>query len=390
MKYMLHARRQKMTLEDVNMALAARNLEPMYGYDPTESLNYRLVPNSTLFYVPAEEIDLETFLQEPLPKAPQPMTLTSHWLAIEGVQPAIPENPTVPDRNVLGEPLVVPGSQPVPPGAAAAALKASTEDIEVKGPVRHVLSRELQLYYDMIISDLNGGDLHKVEAALLSVEQDAGIQNLLPYFIQFVADGVPRNLRSLDRLLILMRLLRSLLINKALFVEPYLHQLMPPILTCLLGKRLCEDPEREPHWSLRRDAAELVAYVCGTFGQAYQTIIPRVTKTMAKTLADGEKPLTSHYGAVVGLTALGPLTVESVILPILHDYLGALTQGATNPDALSPEARQVWNVLFDACKSWLQFIEKDGLNMLSPQQQEYRNYILQTFGPDISAHMQES
>jgi transcription initiation factor TFIID subunit 6 len=111
---------------------------------------------------------------------------------------------------------------------------------------------------------------------------------------------------------------------------------------------------------------------------------------MAKTLADGEKPLTSHYGAVVGLTALGPLTVESVILPILHDYLGALTQGATNPDALSPEARQVWNVLFDACKSWLQFIEKDGLNMLSPQQQEFRNYILQTFGPDISAHMQES
>lgn len=379
---MLHAKRQKMTLEDVNMALAARNLEPMYGYDPTEPLNYRLVPNSTLFYVPVEEIDLETFLQEPLPKAPQPMTLTSHWLAIEGVQPLIPENPTIPDRNLLGESLNIPSSQPVAPNAAASALKASTEDIEIKGPVKHVLSRELQLYYDTIIADLNGGDLHKVEAALLSVEQDAGIQNLLPYFVQFVADTVPRNLRNLDRLLIMMRLLRSILINKHLFVEPYLHQLMPPILTCLLGKRLCEDPEREPHWSLRRDAAELVAYVCGTFGNAYQTIIPRVTKTMAKILSDAEKPLTSHYGAIVGLTALGPLTVEAVILPILHEYLSALTKGTTSPEILSPDSRQVWNVLFDACKSWLQFIEKDDPATLSSQQLSYQTLIIQSFGPD--------
>lgn len=373
------------------MALAARNLEPMYGYDPTESLNYRSIPGMNIFYIPAEEIDLETFLQEPLPKAPQPMTLTSHWLAIEGVQPSIPENPTIPDRNLLGEPLVLLGSQAVLPNAAATALKGPTEDIDIKGPVKHVLSRELQLYYDTVIADLNGGDLHKVEAALLSIEQDAGIQNLLPYFIQFVADSVPKNLRNLDRLLIMMRLLRSILINKHLFVEPYLHQLMPPILTCLLGKRLCEDPEREPHWSLRRDAAELVAYICGTFGNVYQTIVPRVTKTMAKTLSDVDKPLTSHYGAVVGLTALGPLTVESVILPILKDYLDALTKGNNpDPNGLGPDSRHVWDVLFDACKSWLQFIDKDGIASLSPQQESYREYILQTFGPDLSNDMQIS
>src|SRR5262245_22559211 len=40
-----------------------------------------------------------------------------------------------------------------------------------------------------------------------------------------------------------------------------LHQLMPPILTCLLGKRVCSLPT-DDHWSLRDTAASLVALVC--------------------------------------------------------------------------------------------------------------------------------
>jgi len=354
MKYMVHAKRQKLTIDDVNMALQARNIEPMHGYDPTEPLNYRLIPNTCLFYVPSEVIDLEAFLQEPLPKAPAPMSLTSHWLAIEGVQPAIPENPARPDRNFLGEPLPssTPGSGAVMPGAAAtgAGLKASTDDIELKGPVKHVLSRELQIYYDSLIHDLmDSDDINKIEAALLSVESDAGLQNLLPYFVQYVADGVPRHLRNIQKLLILMRLVRGLLVNKHLFVEPYLHKLLPPVLTCLLGKRLCDDPEKDPHWSLRLDAADIIAYICKVWGSNYQSVIPRVTKTLAKTLSDPEKPLTSHYGAIVGLTAMGPMAVQSVILPVLQSYCQAIQQ--LPQDRF--DVQKCWQALKDAAQCWL-------------------------------------
>lgn len=355
MKYMVHAKRQKLTLEDVNMALQARNLEPLYGYDPTEPLNYRVVPNTQLFYVPSEEIDLEQFLQEPLPKAPAPMTLTSHWLAVEGVQPAIPENPTRPDRNMLGETSTAQVGVPI--SVAAAGIKGSTDDVDLKGPVKHVLSRELQLLYDTLINDLFGSDtdINKIEASLLTIESDAGLQNLLPYFVQYISDAVPKHLRSLSRLLLLMRLLRSILVNKHFFVEPYLHQILPPVLTCLLGKRLCEEPEREPHWSLRLDAADIIGHICRTWGSAYQTIIPRVTRTMAKTLNDPEKPLTSHFGAIVGLTALGPMTVQSIIIPIIPAYLKALgIEGVPMNDGaeLPLETRKCWEALHDAVKSW--------------------------------------
>jgi hypothetical protein len=34
-------------------------------------------------------------IEAPLPKAPLDTSVVAHWLAIEGVQPAIPENPAI-------------------------------------------------------------------------------------------------------------------------------------------------------------------------------------------------------------------------------------------------------------------------------------------------------
>ena len=46
-----------------------------------------------IYYVPDEEIDLEEYLEKPLPKIPLKPYIQSHWLAIEGVQPPIQQNP---------------------------------------------------------------------------------------------------------------------------------------------------------------------------------------------------------------------------------------------------------------------------------------------------------
>lgn len=99
---------------------------------------------------------------------------------------------------------------------------------------------------------------------------------------------------------------------------------MPPLLSCLLGKQLCEDPEKEDHWSLRDRCAHITAELCRKFGTIYATLVPRVTKTLAKTLSDPTKPVTSHYGAIVGIAALGPYAVENLIMPSLESYLAAL------------------------------------------------------------------
>lgn len=68
-------------------------------------------------------------------------------------------------------------------------------------------------------------------------------------------------------------------------IEPYLHLLMPAILTCLVGKRLCASP-LENHWLLRDFCAALLARVCRRFGASYDSLQPRVTKTLSRALLD--------------------------------------------------------------------------------------------------------
>lgn len=41
------------------------------------------------------EIEMVQIIEAPLPKAPLDTAVVAHWLAIEGVQPAIPENAPV-------------------------------------------------------------------------------------------------------------------------------------------------------------------------------------------------------------------------------------------------------------------------------------------------------
>lgn len=111
---MRHSKRVKLTVDDVNAALRVKNVEvivnvhmytitisfshyqPLYGYTHGETPKFRKTTlNSTeIYFDEDEEIDFDSVLNKPLPKIPLDVTFTAHWLAIEGVQPAIPQNPT--------------------------------------------------------------------------------------------------------------------------------------------------------------------------------------------------------------------------------------------------------------------------------------------------------
>lgn len=139
---------------------------------------------------------------------------------------------------------------------------------------------------------------------------------------------------------------------------------MPPLLSCLLGKRLCEDTEKEDHWSLRDRCATLTADICRKFGNVYATLVPRVTKTLVKTLTDPQKPIPSHYGAIVGITALGPHAIDTLLLPNIEVYckaLGACVQDGDQmtdsdviPDQPTPaEIGKCRSALKNAASRWI-------------------------------------
>jgi hypothetical protein len=81
---------------------------------------------------------------------------------------------------------------------AAAATAAAGSGIEVRPGIRHALSLELQLYFDASTAALRRGGsvaadraaLAACESALVGLASDAGLHQLLPHYVQFLADEV--------------------------------------------------------------------------------------------------------------------------------------------------------------------------------------------------------
>ncbi|XP_061351874.1 transcription initiation factor TFIID subunit 6-like [Gastrolobium bilobum] len=308
-KCMRHSRRTSLTADDVDSALALRNLEPIYGFTSNDPLRFkRAVGHKDLFYIDDKDVDIKDLIEAPLPKVPLDTSVNSHWLAIEGVQPAIPENAPI----------------EVPSELRKCEYKDDGISVDIKLPVKHVITRELQLYYEKITElTLNKPSSIPFRRALVSLATDSGLHPLVPYFTCFVAHEVSRNLNNLTVLFALMRLVRSLLQNSHIHIELYLHQLMPPIITCVVAKRI-GNKLSDNHWELRNFSANLVASVCKRYGHIYHNLQPRVTKTFLHSFLDPTKALTQHYGAIKGIAALGSRLVRLLILPNLEPYLHLL------------------------------------------------------------------
>lgn len=323
----------------MNSALRLRACEPLYGFG-TGTKDYEFKPTAEdpeVFYVDEEEIDLRELLTRKLPRPAIEVNLVPHWLAIEGVQPAIAENPmAIPPEP---KPIEPPYGSKRPRATAKGANVGDTDAGGLAPVVSHVLPRELQFYFDKVTGLIRSGgaassdeDVKMLETALRSLSTDVGLHNLMPYFTQFITEETTQNLRDLPRLRVLIQTVRALISNPDINVELYLHQLMPSVVTCMVAKRLCQSLE-EDHWSLRDDAAATMAFICSKFGAAYPSIQPRITRTLLQALLT-TKPLPTHYGAIKGLHALGPNVVRETIMPNLRSYLNTLEPMLEPPSAV--------------------------------------------------------
>ncbi|CAJ1964023.1 unnamed protein product [Sphenostylis stenocarpa] len=354
-KCMRHSMRTFLSAEDVDTALALRNLEPIYGFTSNDPLRFkRAAGHKDLFYIDDKDVDIKDLIEAPLPKAPLDTSITSHWLAIEGVQPAIPENAPV----------------EAPSETRKSEYKEDGLSVDVKLPVKHLITRELQLYYEKITElTLNKPGSIPFRRALVSLATDSGLHPLVPYFTCFVADEVARNLHNLAVLFALMRLARSLVKNSQIHIELYLHQLMPPVITCIVAKRM-GNRLSDDHWELRNFSANLVASICLRFGHIYHNLQPRVTKTFLHSFLDPTKALPQHYGAIKGIEALGSRLIRLLILPNLEPYLHLL-EPEMQPEKQKNEMKrheawQVYGALLGAVGQCVHEKVKNFSNLLTP------------------------
>lgn len=96
-KFMKHSKRSTLCPRDITHALQLRNVETLYGYAANAGPRkyIRSAQLNNIFFAADDVVDFNQLLQEPELPIPLDVTFSVHWLAIEGVQPAIPLNPSL-------------------------------------------------------------------------------------------------------------------------------------------------------------------------------------------------------------------------------------------------------------------------------------------------------
>jgi len=196
------------------------------------------------------------------------------------------------------------------------------ETVNVKQLASHELSVEQQLYYKEITEACVGSDEARRAEALQSLACDPGLHQMLPRLCTFIAEGVRVNVvqHNLAILIYLMRMVKSLLENQTLYLEKYLHELIPAVGTCIVSRQLCTRPDHDNHWALRDFASRMMAAICKNFHSSTNNVQTRVTKMFSDALCSDRAPLVSYYGAIAGLQELGPEVIKVFVLP----HIGAL------------------------------------------------------------------
>ena len=309
---------------------------------------------------------LDSVLQKPLPSPPWEAGCRIHWLAIDGKQPNIPENVAMlrPTRRPKRRKTDILSLEPekrantdvdaatttAPQDGQTAQDASKTENLQqapggvlIKAPLKHVLSKELTLYLDRVISVLDGFcpsgvDRTKLlDATLSSLKLDAGLQPLAPYLCHKFAENIwtecgwdistkQRTSKRYDpqKLNAYLRASECIASNRILDLSWYLHELIPAIMDTILdvpsvsidSKKKKDERLRELNRKYRWDQREFGAKALASMCVWYPEVGPRVQKQFVQTLkSNPESHAPAIFGAIVGLGCQGERAVQTLLLP---------------------------------------------------------------------------
>lgn len=377
LKFMRHGKRRVLTTQDIDRAMKVLNLEPLYGYDTSKPLVFKeamIGPGQTLYYIDDDEVDFETLVNKPLPKIPRFTTCTAHWLAVEGVQPTIPQNPNLSEIKALSvnqrgttDNMLSLNNDEISlvtnPKTGITSIEShqsnEKKELDIRPQVKHVLSKEMQLYFNKVIEVLMDESNEALKtAALESIRSDPGLHQLVPYFVQFIAETITHNLKNLNLLTTMLMLIYSLISNNSIFLDPYIHALMPCILTLLLAKHIGpinDEEQKNGHLQVRKLAASLLLKIIENYSSSYNTLKPRITRTLLRAFLSNttRNSIGTQFGAILGMKSLGSEVIRIILIGNLRTWTTVVLEN------FEPESENR-KILLDQILECLSVLVKDG------------------------------
>ena len=144
--------------------------------------------------------------------------------------------------------------------------------------------------------------------------------------------------------------------------DPQVASLVPPVLTCLVSRRLGSDQHPLAQYELRNLAASLLGSVAKKYSKSSHMLKPRLARSFLKHFLDPTKTLGANYGGIVGLQAIGGSElVRNLILHNLREFESLIREPIEEDQANKAEAEMVAGALMKA----LHILEKDSVVMMN-------------------------
>ncbi|CAG5085354.1 Similar to Taf6: Transcription initiation factor TFIID subunit 6 (Drosophila melanogaster) [Cotesia congregata] len=271
--FMRHGKRKKLLPHDINRALKIKNLEPILGFNGKENVPFQ---SKEPEIIASDSQEAELNPKPKLTKIKEP-------------------------SEIIKKPQKL----------------RSVETVQVKELAVHELSVEQQLYYQKVTEACMSNNEKLRASALQSLSVDPGLYEMLARMCTFVAEGVKVNVvdHNLPFLIYLMRMVKALLDNPNLYLDKYLHEIIPAVMSCLVAKQLCVRPEIDNHWALRDFASRVLSQISRNFNNSANNIQMRIIGVLSQALTNNQTSLASLYSAIVGLCDLGLKAIKNSVIP---------------------------------------------------------------------------
>ncbi|KAK6182553.1 hypothetical protein SNE40_010208 [Patella caerulea] len=281
-QFMKHGKRRKLVTEDFNRALRGMDVQPIYGHGSSEALSFKQTRDGDIHFVEDGEVNFcDIALGRYVPKNLGETSIKADWLAVEGIP-------------------------------------KSSSTVKIKKE----LSEDMLNYYNNITKALLSSEADVRKVALDDIRKNPNIVPLLSYFVNYVCYGVKTVSYDITKLTILLHTIKSLINNPSLDLtpHPYLNLLVQAVMYNLTEPVAASFNNQNDHWSLRDYASRLLGEIVLKWSNPLNHLLYNTVKELKDVLFDLNKPFCSHYGAIMGLIALGNKTIEEILLPNLSTF----------------------------------------------------------------------
>lgn len=288
---------------------------------------------------------------------------------------------------------------PKGPGAnPALAALSGLDNANFKPAVKHVVSKELVLYFEKIqaalMDDNDDPEVQRLQdAALESVSSEPSIHQLVPYFVNFVSNQVTHHLDDTFVLRQMMKLTQSLISNNNIFLETYSTAMCSSVLTCMLGRKIGSGNDMaslKNQFALREFAASLLGQLARKYSVKNKVLRPKIVRTCLGYYLNPTVPAGAWYGAIQGLIeAGGNEVIRIIILKNLKEFdRKMLTPLRQKSDPISTHETKV---LVEAILKGIQRLKNDssimseGMNGFSSENEatQIKAFVGDTIGDRI-------